>query len=78
MREAVSKLDHWCRIVRRYEKVIAELRQIIADGTYYNGLPKNQTPDYVPLDLEWDRVMLAKMVNSRNEFLLQNPRPEGT
>lgn len=50
------------RIISRGEKVIAELRSIIADTNYFNGLP--QMKNHVPFDCEVDRVNLANMLET--------------
>jgi len=64
----------WLRIARRMRKVIAELEQIIRDANYWNGLPHNQ--QYTPIDVEGDRVLLAKVKRSQAEFFAMNPEPE--
>ena len=54
-------------ILARYDRVIGELEQIVRDAEHWNGLPHNQC--HTPLDVEADRVLLAKARRDRAAFL---------
>lgn len=54
-------------LLSRFDSIIRELEQLIRDAEYWNGLPHNQR--HTPLDVEADRVLLARVRADRARFL---------
>lgn len=54
-------------LLRRLDRIIGELEQMIRDAEHWNGLPHNRK--HTPLDVEWERCRLAEPRKSRPSFV---------
>lgn len=57
-------------LLARYDRLIAEVEQLIRDAEYWNGLPHNLR--HTPLDVEGDRLLLARLRADRAAFARQH------